>query len=98
MREANDVVLDRALYFVVFTNKEQRVCEKALELKEKLGGSADFKASPGWLKSFKSCHGIRELQIEDESLFGDKNSYTAWVASSFRLSEQSRIRTMPGPN
>ncbi|GFU65059.1 jerky-like protein [Trichonephila clavipes] len=41
--------------------------EKALKLNEKLGGSADFKASTGWLKNFKSLHGIRELQIEGES-------------------------------
>ncbi|GFS60000.1 tigger transposable element-derived protein 1 [Trichonephila inaurata madagascariensis] len=47
------------------------LCEKALELNEKLGGSADFKASTGW---FKSRHGIRELQIEGESLSGNKTS------------------------
>ncbi|GFS58002.1 jerky-like protein [Trichonephila inaurata madagascariensis] len=40
----------------------------------KLGGLADFKASTGWIKNFKSRHGIRELQIEGESLSGDKNS------------------------
>ncbi|GFS57705.1 tigger transposable element-derived protein 7 [Trichonephila inaurata madagascariensis] len=50
------------------------MCKKALELNEKLGGSADFKASTGWLKKFKPHHGIQELQIEGESLFGDKNS------------------------
>ncbi|GFV12263.1 jerky-like protein [Trichonephila clavipes] len=50
------------------------LCEKALELNEKLGGSADFNASNGRFKNFKSCHGIRELQIDGESLFGDKKS------------------------
>ncbi|GFW15747.1 jerky-like protein [Trichonephila clavipes] len=50
------------------------LCEKAIELNEKLGGLADFKACTGWLKNFKSHHGIRELQIEGESLSGDKNS------------------------
>ncbi|GFV11719.1 jerky-like protein [Trichonephila clavipes] len=48
--------------------------EKALERKEKLSGFADFKDITGWLKNFKSHHGIRELQIESESLSGDKNS------------------------
>ncbi|GFT27570.1 jerky-like protein [Trichonephila clavipes] len=48
--------------------------EKALKLHEKLGGSADFKASTGWLKNFKSLLGIRELQIEGESMSGKKNS------------------------
>ncbi|GFX17450.1 jerky-like protein [Trichonephila clavipes] len=43
-------------------------------LNEKLDGSADFKASTGWLKNIKSRHGIREMQIEFESLSGDKNS------------------------
>ncbi|GFT12532.1 HTH CENPB-type domain-containing protein [Trichonephila clavipes] len=38
------------------------------------GGLAAFKASTGWLKNFKSHHGIRELQIAGESLSGDKNS------------------------
>ncbi|GFT28883.1 hypothetical protein TNCV_3585801 [Trichonephila clavipes] len=46
------------------------LCEKALELYEKLGGSADFKASTGWLKNFKSRLGIRELQTEGEPLSG----------------------------
>ncbi|GFT95421.1 jerky protein homolog-like [Trichonephila clavipes] len=50
------------------------LCENALELNEKLGGSADFKASAGCLKNLKLHHGIRELQIEGKSLSGDKNS------------------------
>ncbi|GFY19893.1 hypothetical protein TNCV_2145861 [Trichonephila clavipes] len=52
MREANDVVFDRALY-LWFSQRNSKgdpilgplLCEKALELNEKLGGSADFKAS-----------------------------------------------------
>ncbi|GFW79675.1 jerky-like protein [Trichonephila clavipes] len=80
-REANHVVLDRALY-LWFSQRKSEVypisgpllCEKALELNEKLGGSADFKASTGWLKNFNSRHGIRRLQIESESLSDDKNS------------------------
>ncbi|GFV99531.1 jerky-like protein [Trichonephila clavipes] len=43
-------------------------------LNEKSGVSVDFKASTSWLKNFKSRDGIRELQIEGESLSGDKNS------------------------
>ncbi|GFW38882.1 HTH CENPB-type domain-containing protein [Trichonephila clavipes] len=66
---------------VMYDLKEQRgpdigpsIVRKALELNEKLGGSADFKARTGWLKNFKSCHRIQELQIEGESLSCDKNS------------------------
>lgn len=50
------------------------VCEKALEMNEKLGGSEDFKASTGWLQKFKSRHGIRELKIQGESLSADSNA------------------------
>ncbi|XP_046663125.1 jerky protein homolog-like [Homalodisca vitripennis] len=47
------------------------LCEKAIQINKKLGGSADFKASTGWLKNFKSRHGIRELDIQGEILSGD---------------------------
>ncbi|GFV20067.1 hypothetical protein TNCV_4193661 [Trichonephila clavipes] len=58
-------------------------CAKKLEnLNEKLGGAADFKASTGWVKSFKSCHGIRELQIDGESLSGDKISAFSALATA----------------
>ncbi|GFS52965.1 hypothetical protein TNCV_331061 [Trichonephila clavipes] len=50
MMEANDVALDRALYLWFSQRRSKRdrisgrlLCEKALELSEKLGGSADFK-------------------------------------------------------
>ncbi|GFV43958.1 jerky-like protein [Trichonephila clavipes] len=105
MREANNVVLDRALY-LWFSQRRSKgnpisgslLSEKALEFNEKLNGSADFKASTGWLKNFKSCHGIRELQVESESLSGDKNSALETAAFSAletamewyeQLSEQS---------
>ncbi|GFT81914.1 jerky-like protein [Trichonephila clavipes] len=81
LRETNDVVLDRALH-LWFSQRRSKgdpisgplLCEKALIHNEKLGGSADFKASTGWLKMFKSRHGIREQQIEVESFSRDKNS------------------------
>ncbi|GFT71854.1 jerky-like protein [Trichonephila clavipes] len=38
------------------------------------GGSDDFKTSTGWLRNFTSRQWMRELQIEGESLSGDKNS------------------------
>ncbi|GFY31835.1 jerky-like protein [Trichonephila clavipes] len=47
MRETNDVVLDRALYlwFSQRRSKGGLLCENVLELNEKLGGLAYFKAS-----------------------------------------------------
>lgn len=50
------------------------ICEKALEVNEKLGGPEDFKASTGWLQKFKFRHGIRELQIQGESLSADSSA------------------------
>ncbi|XP_044018036.1 jerky protein homolog-like [Aphidius gifuensis] len=50
------------------------VCEKALEMNEKLGGTEDFKASTGWLQKFKNRHGIRELKVQGESLSADSNA------------------------
>ncbi|GFV39790.1 jerky-like protein [Trichonephila clavipes] len=73
--------LDSALYLrfsqrrrEVDTISDPLLCERALELNEKLVGSADFKANTGWLKNFKSHHEIRKLQIEGKSLSGDRNS------------------------
>ncbi|XP_051162408.1 jerky protein homolog-like [Leptopilina boulardi] len=53
--------------------------EKALDLNKKLGGSASFLASNGWLLKFKNRHGIRELEIQGEKMSADTNS-----ANSFK--------------
>lgn len=42
--------------------------KKALEINAKLDSPKDFKARTGWLKNFKSQHGISELQIDREIL------------------------------
>lgn len=42
------------------------LCKQALIFNSKIGGTTDFKASSGWLKHFKSRHGIRGLNIEGE--------------------------------
>lgn len=54
------------------------ICEKALYFNEKLGGPADFKASTGWLKNFKSRHGIRELNVQGEKLSSDSSAAEAF--------------------
>lgn len=46
------------------------LCEKAKILAEKLGYSS-FKASNGWLRNFKSRHGVRELDLSGEKLSAD---------------------------
>ncbi|XP_042911252.1 jerky protein homolog-like [Parasteatoda tepidariorum] len=46
------------------------LCGKAKILAEKLG-YLSFKASNGWLRNFKSRHGIRELDLSGEKLSED---------------------------
>ena len=38
------------------------LCEKTLEMNNKMFGNPEFKASIGWLGKFKDCHGICQLQ------------------------------------
>lgn len=78
MKGPKDEKLENAmfLWFIQRRSKGEPIsgpllCEKALVMNQKLGGPNDFKASTGWLKNFKSRHGIRELEIQGESLAGD---------------------------
>lgn len=81
IRTANDKSLEDAVY-LWFTQRRSLgepvsgplICEKALYFNKKLGGSADFKASTGWLKNFKTRHGIRELNVQGESLSSDSSA------------------------
>lgn len=81
MKMAENQDLDTAVYtwFVQVRSQGQPIsgpliCEKALEMNKKLGGSGDFKASTGWLKRFKSRHGIREIDIQGEKLSADTDA------------------------
>lgn len=47
------------------------VIKKALILKFKLSGFEDFKISSGWLKKFKICDGIRQLNVEGKKMSGN---------------------------
>lgn len=49
------------------------LCEKAKILAQKLGCSS-FKASNGWLRNFKSRHGVRELDLSGEKLSADSKA------------------------
>lgn len=79
MKLAANTNLDDALY-KWFTQKRAQgepisgpiLCEKAVQFNEKLEGPSNFQASTGWLKRFKSRHGIRELQIQGEKLSAKK--------------------------
>ncbi|XP_043521125.1 jerky protein homolog-like [Frieseomelitta varia] len=46
------------------------LCEKALQLNERMNGDANFRANNGWLKNFKKKkrHGVRLLNIQGEKL------------------------------
>ncbi|XP_067136655.1 jerky protein homolog-like [Centruroides vittatus] len=78
MRMAENQDLDTAVYtwFIQVRSQGQpisgpMICEKALEMNKKLGGNADFKATNGWLKRFKSRHGIRQSDKRAEKLLAD---------------------------
>ena len=87
MKLASNTNLDDAV-FKWFTQKRCQgepisgpiLYEKAVQFNEKLGGTSNFQASTGWLKRFKSRHGIRELQIEGEKLSADSSA-----AESFKI-------------
>lgn len=49
------------------------LCEEAKILAQKLGCSS-FKASNGWLRNFKSRHGVRELDFSGEKLSADSKA------------------------
>ncbi|XP_028966368.1 jerky protein homolog-like [Galendromus occidentalis] len=55
------------------------VQSRTLELYPKLGGTRDFRASNGWLQKFKSRHGIRELEVQGESLSSDAEAAGQFV-------------------
>jgi hypothetical protein len=93
MKTAKNQDLDTAVYtwFMQVRGQGQPIsgpliCEKALEMNNKLGGDADFKASTGWLKRFKSRHGIREIDIQGEKLSAD-----VAAAESFKISFKNLI-------
>lgn len=85
-RSANNTALEDAMY-MWFTQRRSLgepmsgplICEKALQFNEKLNGPKDFKASSGWLKNFKTRHGIRELDIQGEKLSSDLVAGCAFV-------------------
>lgn len=75
MKSATNDKLDKAL-FLWFLQKKTlgepisgpTLRKQALIFNSKMGDTSDFKASSGWLRNFKSRHGIRELNIEGEIL------------------------------
>ncbi|KAL3288043.1 hypothetical protein HHI36_002495 [Cryptolaemus montrouzieri] len=78
MKLAANTDLDDAVYKWFTQKRSQRdpisgpiLCEKAVQFNKKLGGPTNFQASTGWLKRFKSRHGIRDLEIHREKLSAD---------------------------
>lgn len=95
MRKANDTSLEDAVYMWYVQKLSQGevvtgplLCEKALELNSKLGGPPDFKASTGWLKNFRSRHGIKQIHSEKETFTGDTSAATSFLQSYLDLLQQ----------
>lgn len=86
LKSADNNDLENALY-LWFTQRRSlgepisgpMLCEKALEFNKKLNGPTDFKASSGWLSKFKQRHGIRQLDVQGESLSGDTVAAEAFI-------------------
>ena len=60
---------------------------KPLYFNNKLEGSDDFKASSGWLQKFKKRHGIRQLEIQVESLSRDSVAAANYKISFLKMIE-----------
>ena len=100
MKVPSNIALEDAL-FTWFMQKRSLgqpisgplLCEKALLFNQELSGNSDFKASTGWLRAFKSRHGIRELQIEIETLSGDSNAANIFIKTFFNLMQKEGYTT-----
>uniref|UniRef100_H3AB53 HTH CENPB-type domain-containing protein n=1 Tax=Latimeria chalumnae TaxID=7897 RepID=H3AB53_LATCH len=86
MRQPVEVKLDEALYnwFLQKRAKGEPVSgpilsEKALQFHQAMGCRSEFKASHGWLESFKKRHGIRQLSIEGEKLSPNKGAADSFI-------------------
>lgn len=75
MKKPKNELLEDALYcwFLQKRSTGQPIsgpllCEKALQLNQKLGGDESVVASNGWVYRLKFRHGIRELKIQGENM------------------------------
>ena len=57
-------------------------------MNEKLEGPQDFKTSNGWLRNFKSRHGIRELGVQGEKLLNDVPAAEAFKTNFLTFLEE----------
>lgn len=95
MRKANDTSLEDAVYMWYIQKLSQGevvtgplLCEKAKELNSKLRGPSDFKASTGWLKNFRSRHGIKQIQNEMDTFAVDSADANSFLQSYLDLLQQ----------
>ncbi|GFT93931.1 HTH CENPB-type domain-containing protein [Trichonephila clavipes] len=98
MREANNVLLDRALY-LWFSQRRSKgypiwgplLFEKALELNEKLGVLADFKASTGnFLQS------VEEEGYSRDDVYNEDETEVNWKVLPRKSLALKRESTAPG--
>lgn len=60
--------------------------EKALELSAKMDVREDFKASQGWLRGFKDCHGIT-----GHTMYGESNAVNSDIFDKFKDEELPKL-------
>ncbi|XP_075226823.1 uncharacterized protein LOC142327552 [Lycorma delicatula] len=96
MKNPNDTKLENAVYLWYMQKKSvgepvtgPLLCEKALEINEKLGGSPDFKASSGWLHNFKLRHGIKghESSVDGLAVESFKMEFQEFLNSNFYIKD-----------
>ncbi|UYV73122.1 hypothetical protein LAZ67_10001884 [Cordylochernes scorpioides] len=74
------------------------ICEKALEINEKIGSNPDFKATTGLLMRFKSRHGIRQLDIQDEKLSANTQAAKHFKDFSYQKNLSMQLKSYQTAN
>lgn len=80
MKKATNNQVNEALYLWFTQRREQGLPisgpllkEKALHFNKEIGADGQFKASEGWLESWKNRYGVRKLQISGEKLSANQD-------------------------
>ncbi|XP_044578510.1 tigger transposable element-derived protein 2-like [Cotesia glomerata] len=85
-------ILDEILFAWLCQNRQlglplsgPYICEMALEVNRIIGGIHHFKASQGWLSSFKKRHGMKRSKVLGEKLSIDTNRYAEYQEDYIKI-------------
>lgn len=98
MKKAPNNHINECLYLWFTQRREQGLPisgpllkEKALHFNKEIGGDNDFKASEGWLESWKNRYGVRKLQICGEKLSAEPEDVEDFKNTLHSLLEEEGI-------